>query len=447
MLGRNEDKGRKTMSSRCRRHALAALLATGLSQVLLAAGACAADFDWMRFKGSTVSFLVNNNSIGTAIVANKAEFERLTGITLKVDIYQEQQMRQRLVTVLNARSDETDVFMTLVSREGQQFAKAGWYADLAALKDDAAPDYDFAGFSPALVKAVTINGTLTSMPLNIEGPVVFYRKDVFQKCGVAFPDSLNGLETAAKALKACEPSITPFVSRGLKDAVAYTFSNVAHNMGGKYIKDGKSDLCSPPNRAAIDLYAGLMKDYGPPGVVNYTFNQISALYRTGRAAMAFESQNELNSMMEGGAREADTGIRVLPPGPGGSVPTAIGWSMAISPFSQKKGPAWYLVQWASSPAMQARLVLSGVAAPRAGIEDRPEVRQWLAAKPVRADWQAAVAEIAAKGSSEVGYPIIANPASRGFIGQAVDDVLLGSKPTAAACADADRGLDALIAGN
>ncbi len=79
--------------------------------MLLAAGACAADFDWMRFKGSTVSFLVNNNSIGTAIVANKAEFERLTGITLKVDIYQEQQMRQRLVTVLNARSDETDVFI------------------------------------------------------------------------------------------------------------------------------------------------------------------------------------------------------------------------------------------------------------------------------------------------------------------------------------------------
>ncbi len=430
------------MSNRCMRHALAAALAAGLLPA-----AHAAEFDWTRHKGATVSFLVNNNAIGNAIVANKADFERLTGMTLKVDTYQEQQMRQRLVTVLNARSGETDVFMTLVSREGQQFAKAGWYADLAALKDDAAPDYDYAGFSPALIAANTIGGTLTSMPLNIEGPVVYYRKDVFQKCGLAFPAQLADLPATAKALKACDSTITPFASRGLRDAVAYTFSNVVHNMGGTYVRDGKSDLCSAPNQAALGLYAGLLREYGPPGAVNYTFNQIDALYRAGRAAMAFESQNELSSMMEGGAREADTGIRVLPPGPGGSVPTAIGWSLAISPFVRDKGPAWYFVQWATSPATQAKIALSGVAAPRAAVAERPEVKAWLAAKPVRAEWQAAVDEIAAKGSSEVGYPIVANPASRGPIGQAVDDVLLGAKPVAAACADADRALDALITGN
>lgn len=430
------------MSNRCMRHALATALAAGLLPA-----AHAAEFDWTRHKGATVSFLVNNNAIGNAIVANKADFERLTGMTLKVDTYQEQQMRQRLVTVLNARSGETDVFMTLVSREGQQFAKAGWYADLAALKDDAAPDYDYAGFSPALIAANTIGGTLTSMPLNIEGPVVYYRKDVFQKCGLAFPAQLADLPATAKALKACDPALTPFASRGLRDAVAYTFSNVVHNMGGAYVRDGKSDLCSAPNQVALGLYAGLLREYGPPGAVNYTFNQIDALYRAGRAAMAFESQNELSSMIEGGAREADTGIRVLPPGPGGSVPTAIGWSLAISPFVRDKGPAWYFVQWATSPATQAKIALSGVAAPRAAVAERPEVKAWLAAKPVRAEWQAAVDEIAAKGSSEVGYPIVANPASRGPIGQAVDDVLLGAKPVAAACADADRALDALITGN
>src|SRR5579875_518216 len=113
----------------------------------------AADFDWQKYKGTTLSFLANNNPLGQAIANNKAEFEKLTGITLKVDTYQEQQMRQRLVTVLNARSDEVDVFMTLPSREGMQFAKAGWYTDLTPFKNDVAPDYDFAGVSPALIKA------------------------------------------------------------------------------------------------------------------------------------------------------------------------------------------------------------------------------------------------------------------------------------------------------
>lgn len=409
-------------------------------------GARAADFDWMKFKGTTITFLANNNAVGNAISANKAEFEKLTGMTLKVDTYQEQQMRQRLVTVLNSRSDEVDVFMTLVSREGLQFARAGWYADLAAFKQDVAADYDFAGLSPALVNAATIEGKLTSIPANIEGPVVYYRRDIFAKCGVDYPASLADLPAAAKKLKACDASITPFVSRGLKDAVAYTFSNVVHNMGGSYMKDGKSDLCSAQNKAALELYASMLKDYGPPGVVNYTFNQISALYRTGRAAMAFESTNELHAVMEGGAREGDTAIRVLPPGPGGSVPTAIGWGLSISSYSHKQGPAWYLLQWATSPAMQAKLELTGVAAPRSAVGALPEVQQWIAAQPVRREWQSAVDAIAKDGSSEVGYPIVANPASRSLIGQPVDELLLGSKPVDGACADADRGLDELIAG-
>ena len=406
----------------------------------------AADFDWTKYKGTTISFLANNNAVGNAIAANKAEFEKLTGMTLKVDTYQEQQMRQRLVTVLDSRSDELDVFMTLVSREGLQFAKAGWYADLSQFKADTAPDYDMQGISPALIKAATIDGKLTSIPANIEGPVIYYRKDIFAKCGLSYPATLDALPDTAKKLKACDPAITPFVSRGLKDAVAYTFSNVLHNEGGQYMKDGKSDLCSKPDLAALELYAGLLKDYGPPGVVNYTFNQISALYRTGRAAMAFESQNEFQPVMQGGARLKDTGIKVLPPGPGGSVPTAIGWGLSVSPFSQHKDAAWYFVQWATSPAMQAKFELAGVAAPRAAVDEQPDVKQWLAAEPVRGEWQAAVQAIAKDGSSEVGYPIVANPASRSLIGQPVDDVLLGAQTPAAACASADRGLDALIAG-
>lgn len=103
---------------------------------------------------------------------HKAEFEALTGVVVQVDSDQEQPMRQRLVTVLNARGSEVDVFMTLVSHEGEQFARAGWYADLAELNDDAAADYEFGGLSPALVKAATISGTLTSMPANVEGPAV-----------------------------------------------------------------------------------------------------------------------------------------------------------------------------------------------------------------------------------------------------------------------------------
>lgn len=419
-----------------------------LSAILLGAAfpVHAADFDWKKFQGKTVTFLANNNPISAALLTHKADFEKLTGITLKVDGYQEQQMRQRLVTVMNANSDEVDVFMTLPSREGAQFAAAGWYADLTSMaKNEVANDYDYAGLSQALLKAATLDGKLTSMPMNIEGPVLYYRTDVFKKCGVEEPKTIADVEAAAKKIKACDSGITPFVSRGLKPALPYTFSNLLHNMGGSYIVDGKSALCSSKDKQALETYSRLLRDYGPPGVVNYSFPQISALYRAGRAAMAFEASNELRTVMEGGERLKDTKLIPFPAGDGGQVPTAIGWGMSVSAHSKQPDAAWYFLQWATSPAVQKLMAVQGIAPPRSSVAKDPDYRKWIDEEPVRQQWQAALDVLAAKGSSEVGYPIVANPESREFIGQAVQDLILIQKPVDQACADADKSLDALIA--
>jgi multiple sugar transport system substrate-binding protein len=404
-----------------------------------------ADFNWKKFQGKTITFLANSNPIAQALLTQKADFEKLTGITLKVDTYQEQQMRQRLVTVMNAHSDEVDVFMTLPSREGEQFAAAGWYADLTPMTKNVAGNYDFAGLSQALLKAGTFNGKLTSMPMNIEGPILYYRTDILKKCGVEVPKTIKDVQAAAKKLKACDSSITPFVSRGLKPAVAYTFSNMLHNIGGSYMANGKSNLCSPKGKEALETYSGLLRDYGPPGVVNYSFPQISALYRSGRSALSFESSNELRTVMDGGARLKDTGLAPFPAGEAGQVPTAIGWGLTISAHSKQQDAAWYFVQWATSPEIQKRMALQGIAPPRPAVAKDPEYRKWIDEAPVRKEWQAALDVLATKGSSEVGYPIVANPQSREFIGQAVQDLILKQKTVDQACADADKALDALIA--
>lgn len=406
----------------------------------------AQDFDWRAHEGETITFLANNNPWATAVLKYQDEFEKLTGITLRVDTYQEQQMRQRLLTVMNARSDEVDIFMTLPSREGMQFAAAGWYKDLLPYAtENAAPDYDFEGFSPALVEAATFDGVLTGVPLNIEGPLLYYRTDVFEECGVNPPDNLSKISEVAAQIKECKPDMTAFASRGLVPALPYTFSNFLHNMGGSYMADGKSNLCSEEGKKAIELYASLLKDYGPPGVVNYSFYQLTSLYREGRSVMSFQSSNEFPAVMEGGARLEDTAIVPLPPGDGGSHPTTIGWALAISQFSANPDAAWYFVQWASSPEMQSKLALEGIAPPRNSVASDPDYQAWLAEQPVRQQWQKALEHLADEGTSEVGYPIIQNPESREYIGQAVNAVLLGTSTVEEACAAADEQLNALIA--
>ena len=218
-----------------------------------------------------------------------------------------------------------------------------------------------------------------------------------------------------------------------------------HNIGGTYMANGKSNLCSPKGKETLETYSRLLRDYGPPGVVNYSFQQISALYRGGRAAMSFESSNELRTVMDGGERLKDTGLAPFPAGEGGQVPTAIGWGLAVSAYSKQPDAAWYFVQWATSPEIQKRMALQGIAPPRPAVANDPEYRKWIDAEPVRKEWQAALDVLATKGSSEVGYPIVANPQSREFIGQAVQDLILKQKTVDQACADADKALDALIA--
>ncbi len=416
---------------------------------LLGATASARAFDWKAHKGETIDFLTENNPWSNQVVKQIPAFEKLTGITVRVDTFQEQQMRQRLVTMLQSKSPGVDVFMSLKSIEGRLYARAGWYADLKPLMAAPGatdPNYDFADLSRGLVAGETFGGHLDGIPLNIEGPIVFYRKDVFAKCGIAPPGSLDALMAAAARIKSCEKGMIPWTTRGLKPALPYTFSNVLHNFGTDYFNAaGHPNLCSPAGEHAIAWYADMLRRYGPPGAVNDSFLQISQLYGQGRAAIAFESSNEFGDIMKFKARQKDTGVMLLPAGPGGSKPTVIGWGLSISAFSKHKPAAWLFLQWATTKAMQEKLALGGIAPPRSSVAASAAYRAWLHALPVRLDWANLLNEIGSTGTSEVGPPLVRQPQARQFVGDAVDKVLLGQASAHDAACTADKGLAGMIA--
>ena len=54
-----------------------------LAVAAVSAQAHAADFEWKKFQGKTVTFLANNNPLALALLSYKADFEKLTGMTLK----------------------------------------------------------------------------------------------------------------------------------------------------------------------------------------------------------------------------------------------------------------------------------------------------------------------------------------------------------------------------
>jgi len=432
------------------RQPLKALSLVFLVLALLASSAAAqqAEFDWKRYEGETLNFLSSNHPWSNAVMKRIGEFLSLTGIGVRTETFQEQQMRQRLVTLLQSRSRELDLFMSLKSREGLTFYEAGWYRDLYAFVNDpsmTSPDYDFEGLSRALVAAEVYDGVLTGIPLNIEGPVFYYRTDILERCSVQPPTTLEEIETAAQAIRACDPDIVPFASRGLAPAVAYTLSNFLHNAGATYLdEDGRSNLCSDAAVGAIDLYSRLLRDYGPEGVVNYSFYQLTTLTGEGRVAMSFMSSNEFGNIMAYEGRSDDLAIMPLPPGAGGSVPTVIGWGISMSDFAQNPGPAWYFIQWATSPEMQLQLAFEGLAPPRAAVAASAEYRAWVEELPIRQNWVNVLEELGSTGTSEVGPPIKNQPESRQIIGEAIQQVILNQASARDAACAADVRINRLI---
>lgn len=407
------------------------------------------EFSWKNFDGDKIHFLANNNPIGQLFQELAPEFTEQTGIEIEVSLFAEQQFRQRLQTVMQAGSDEVDIFMSLVSREGDLYNAAGWYLDLFPLLNDStitAPDYDVDDFGAGVLNAGVIDGKLTGVPNNIEGPVLFYRADILKELGIAVPNTLDELRAAVVKVKRERPDMIPFASRGLAPAAPYTFSNFLHNFGGEYTDDnGKSNLSSKEGVAAIAFYADLLKNFGPPGVINYSYPQLTAVNGNGQSVFTFQSSNEFSKIMQNTERLKDTEIIPLPPGPGGSTPVVIGWELSISPHSTKQAQAWYFLQWATSKAMQERLALKGLAPPRTSVMDSETFGAWLAEEPVRQQWGAALNVLSSTGSSVLAPQIILQPETREMIGQAVGKVILGEATAAQAAAEADARINEVIA--
>jgi multiple sugar transport system substrate-binding protein len=409
------------------------------------------EFNWKRFEGESIRLHGSNHPWMSALLPYLPEFVEKTGINVSYDLFAEQQMRQRLTVALQTQSSEIDVYMSLKSREGLLYRNAGWYADLQPFVDDptmTSPDFDFAGFSKAALDGEYIKDQLTGLPLNVEGPIMYYRKDLLEQYGLKVPETLEELEATAKKLDEVLPeNIVAFTSRGLKAAIAYTFSTFFHNMGAEWVVDGKSAMSSEAGVKALDLYTRLIRDYGPPGVINYTFYQISNLMAEKGTALTYHSSNEFGKVLtpyeERG--EADLfGVAELPSGPGGQHSTVIGWGISMSAFSENKGPAWFFLQWATSPEMQTRMALKGIAPPRPSIWESGEFKTWLAEVPVRQQWAETLISMMENGTSAIAPPVENQPKVRDIIGDAVQQVLLGNMTPEEAAKQADEQVNTLL---
>jgi multiple sugar transport system substrate-binding protein len=117
------------------------------------------------------------------------------------------------------------------------------------------------------------------------------------------------------------------------------------------------------------------------------------------------------------------GYGVIPAGPKAHLVSMFGDGVGVSAFTQKKGPAWYYVQWATGKQMQMRMLADGYGAPvRTSAYASKEA---LAALKLPVAWLEAVGE--SLRIARPGLPVI-EPVSefRDTFGIALNNILTGA---------------------
>ena len=332
-----------------------------------------------KFAGQTIRFVASNHTYTDAIKGLIPEFEKKTGIKVKMESYFEDQLTQKLTVELTSGSSTIDVFMTRPLQEGRLFSKNNWYESLNPYVGDAnktPADWKWNDFQKTAVDATTLKGNLYAVPIVTEWQTLFYRKDLFEKAGLQPPKTLEELEAAAKKLNDPDNGVYGIVSRGQRGAAVTQFSSYLYAYGGDFLKDGKCVLDTPEAVKAMQYYGKILHDYGPAGATNMSWPQAQALMASGKVAMWTDASTLLPGLLDPQkSKVADKiGIAMFPAGPAGQHPyMVVPWAVSISAQSKNKDAAWEFIKWLSSEEVMKKAQLAGNTTTRNAIWNDKEV--------------------------------------------------------------------------
>ena len=416
------------------------VLQAGIGAAGLAAGgglafprpavAQAGGFEWKRFKGEHLEVLMAKGPRGDLLQQYRKEFEELTGMTVGDEQVPEQQQRQKTAIEFNSGNTSFDVVMIPYHVQKVMFGKNKWLVDLRPLLADpklTAPDYDVADFAKGgMDYATQVDGRLDSMPINLDYWMIYWNKEIFAAKGVAYPKNFDELMAAAEKLNDQKNGISGFLGRGIKNANVPVWTSFLLGYDVDPIGKGGVLPDGPEAVASAAYYKKIVHDYGPPGVVQFNWNECQSLFVLGKAAMwldgigfALPLEDPAKSKVVG-----KVGYGVMPPGPKAQHSALFGDGMAISAYTKKKEAAWLYVQWATNKQMQARNLIGGYGSPARNSSFETAKTATLKAPRDWLDCMAGSIKVARPGLPE----IVAVTEFRDIYGIALTNMLQGGDP-------------------
>ncbi|MCU9613284.1 sugar ABC transporter substrate-binding protein [Caldibacillus lycopersici] len=318
-------------------------------------------------------FIAANHPWTEAIEPLLPEFEKETGIKVKFEKYFEDQLTQKLTTEFTAGSTSIDLFMMRPLQEGKLFNLNGWVADISSYTDDA--DWEYGDFTDPSVNSLKADDVLFGIPIVTEREILYYRKDIFEENNIEVPKTVEELMNVAKLLNDPANDFYGFVARGQSAAAVTQFSSFLYGFGGDFFVDGKATLDTPEAIEAFQFYGDMLREYGPPGVLNMSWPQAAGLFGQGKAAMYTDADSIYPNLTdpEKSVVGDKVGFTLFPAGPNGQTPYNVtSWGLAVNSKSENKDEAMEFIKWATSKEVVAKLQDNGVPGPRQSVWDNQQ---------------------------------------------------------------------------
>src|SRR5262245_12540533 len=206
----------------------------------------AARIDWRKARGEKLVVAMNQHMETDALRPQLPVFQALTGVEVRLETYPENELHQKTLVDLSSRQGGFDVVM-MDFMFTPQYARAGLIEPLDSfIADPSTTDADFfaaSDFVSALLDAARYDGKVWALPFTSESTLLFYRKDLLDKAGVAVPGSFDELAAAAKKLHA-PPDVSGIGLRGARGQGmnVYVWTGFFRGMGGDFFAPGGERL-------------------------------------------------------------------------------------------------------------------------------------------------------------------------------------------------------------
>jgi ABC-type glycerol-3-phosphate transport system substrate-binding protein len=307
-------------------------------------------------KAEEITLFVAHPDVYESIRDLAGDFEKQSGIRLKIETIPESENRTKTNLVLSSKSPEYDVFV-VATNDIPAGIKAGWYDPI----DKYLPqNYDLSDFPKTLLDLLTFDGHLYGLPIRAETNILMYRKDVFQQLGLKVPSTMDEFLATAKILtrdtnRDGKIDFWGTAARGDPGQSAYSFTYFLKTMGGHYLdRDMKANLNSPQAAEALRLYVELNTKYAPEGAIVYTWDQVFGGIQNGTVGMIIESSIQAGILEDPNKSTTvgKIGYAIPPRGTADPHPDLKCNGYMISQFSTKKDAAAKFIQWATGYDVQ-----------------------------------------------------------------------------------------------